>query len=59
MDDMEYESEIARLHKEADELFSLSMYLLTLLGYNIRAKSKAQWELSSVASRLNGILNES
>jgi len=56
--EMDYQSEIVRLNKEADELFSLCTHLLSLLNHNMKAKNKAQWELGSVTSRLNGILNE-
>jgi replicative DNA helicase len=53
-----YESELTRVNREADELLVLCNDLIRLLDYNARAKSKAQWELARVTSRLSGILDE-
>lgn len=54
----DYQSELCRANREADQLLALCTHLVNLLGYSIRAKNKAQWELGHVISRVNGILDE-
>lgn len=57
--EMEYQSEIYRLNRELDELLELCTFLMNLLGYNMRAKSRAQWALGSMTTRVSDILDES